>query len=342
MNHKKQNIIFNIAVFTVIMAATCWSIFRNQDMEEVAASVKMMSMPYLVIAIALAVLYVAGEGSMICYLLKKIGEKEKLIRCIIYSFIGFFFSGITPSATGGQPMQLLYMKKDGHSVSASSVVLMTVAVIYKFVLVVIGILLFLHRSIRKNLYGYYGIYFFGLFLNVTLVSILLLVIFSPAVIRRLFYRAERIVIHLGFWKKSDSRRKKMEQFLEGYQGTVSFLKKHKKIIGITVVGTFLQRLCIFLITYVVYRGMGLSGATLTHIVLLQAAVYVAVDMIPIPGSQGITETMYKNIFKNIFPQQYLIASMCITRGVSFYFIMAVSLGVWGITYIKSKKNIRSV
>lgn len=53
-----------------------------------------------------------------------------LLRCISYSFIGFFFSGINPSATGGQPMQLYYMKKDGNKISSASVVLMTVAVIY--------------------------------------------------------------------------------------------------------------------------------------------------------------------------------------------------------------------
>jgi hypothetical protein len=29
-----------------------------------------------------------------------------------YSFIGFFFSGITPSASGGQPAQIYYMNKD--------------------------------------------------------------------------------------------------------------------------------------------------------------------------------------------------------------------------------------
>ena len=63
-------------------------------------------------------------------------------------------------------------------------------------------------------------------------------------------------------------------------------------------------------------------------------------MLPVPGAQGITEAMYKKIFRNIFPQQCLIASMCITRGISFYFIMAVSFGVWGIAHLKKNKNKR--
>jgi hypothetical protein len=53
-------------------------------------------------------------------------------------------------------MQLYYMQKEGHKVSDSSVVLMTVAVIYKFVLVAIGvgILVLFHDPLA----GYLGKY----------------------------------------------------------------------------------------------------------------------------------------------------------------------------------------
>ena len=109
--------------------------FRRQDFTKIVAAVRQMSGTSMAAAVFLAVFFVAGEGCMIWYLLKGIGEQPALLRCVSYSFIGFFFSGITPSATGGQPMQLYYMRRDGNALSASSVVLMTVAVIYKFVLV---------------------------------------------------------------------------------------------------------------------------------------------------------------------------------------------------------------
>ncbi len=64
---------------------------------------------------------------MIWYLLRALNCGVSPFSCIRYSFIGFFYSGITPSATGGQPMQLYYMKKAGIKISDSTVVLMTVA-----------------------------------------------------------------------------------------------------------------------------------------------------------------------------------------------------------------------
>lgn len=339
MNNKKQNIALDVGIFAVIMAFTFWSVFRNQNIADIADAVQMMSIPSLAAAVILSVFYVAGEGSMICYLLRGIGEKAKLVRCITYSFIGFFFSGITPSATGGQPMQLYYMKKDGHSISASTVVLMTVAVVYKFVLVVtgMGILLFWREPLREYLKGYYFLYFVGLSLNVVLVIILLFIMFFPGIIMTIFSKIEELLVSFRFWKKSEGRKDKVNQFLAGYQETVGFLNNHKKLIGVTIFGTFLQRFSVFVLTYVVYRGLGLEGTAMTDIVLLQASVYIAVDMLPIPGAQGITEAMYKSIFAVIFPQQYLIAFMCITRGISFYLVMIISFGVWGIAYLKKSR-----
>lgn len=237
-------------------------------------------------------------------------------------------------------MQLYYMKKDGHSISASTVVLMTVADVYKFVLVVtgVGILLFWREPLKEYLEGYYSLYFAGLSLNIGFVIILLLILFSPGIILAVFSRLEELLVYLRFWKKSEERKDNVNKFLAGYRETVYFLKNHRKLIGITVICTFLQRFSVFILTYIVYRGLGLYGSAMQEIVLLQASVYIAVDMLPVPGAQGITEAMYKKIFKNIFPQQCLIASMCITRGISFYFIMAVSFGVWGIAHLKKNRK----
>lgn len=170
MNEKgKQKWGLHVCIFIGIMALTFWSVFQNQDFMEVTASIQKLSIQSVAIAILLAVFFVAVEGGMIWYLLKGIGEKAGLLPCISCSFIGFFFSGLTPSATGGQPMQLYYMKKDGTKVSSASVALMTVAVIYKFVLALtgIGILLFWRVPFNGYLKGYYSIYFLGLFLNIS-------------------------------------------------------------------------------------------------------------------------------------------------------------------------------
>ena len=340
MNEKATRKFFvHIVIFAVVMLLTFWFVFRNQDISRTVAAVQKMSGEYLAAAFVLAVLFVSAEGCMIWYLLKGIGERTRFFRCISYSFIGFFFSGLTPSATGGQPMQLYYMKRDKNSLSASSVVLMSVALVYKLVLVLIGIgiLLFWNAPLRRYLQEYYALYFLGLFLNTALVAVLLLVMLSPGVIRGLFYRADNLFVRLRIWKPSGARQEKMDRFLSGYQGTVHFLKGNKRMMAVILIGTFLQRFLVFVLTYVVYRGLGLFGVHIFDIVFVQASVYIAVDMLPVPGAQGITEAMYASVFGSIFTDRYLMASMCITRGISFYALMGIGLLVFFAVNIRGKK-----
>ena len=201
----------------------------------------------------------------------------------------------------------------------------------------IGILLFWNAPLRRYLQEYYALYFLGLFLNTALVAVLLLVMLSPGVIRGLFYRADNLFVRLRIWKPSGVRQEKMDRFLSGYQGTVHFLKGNKRMMAVILIGTFLQRFLVFVLTYVVYRGLGLFGVHIFDIVFVQASVYIAVDMLPIPGAQGITEAMYASVFGSIFTDRYLMASMCITRGISFYALMGIGLLVFFAVNIRGKK-----
>ena len=177
MSVKKR--ILEVTIFLLVMFLTFYTLFSGKNLGEIANAVSKMSVGYLVPAAALAIFFVCAEGYMIWYLLQAMKanrrkEGSSLIRCIQYSFIGFFYSGITPSATGGQPVQLYYMSKDGNRGSDSTVVLMTVAVVYKFVLVILGaaILLFWYRPLYSELGKFFPLYLFGLLLNVILVVVI--------------------------------------------------------------------------------------------------------------------------------------------------------------------------
>ena len=328
--NRKKKLAINVILFLAIMVFTMWFVFRDEGVEAVLTAMKQMSFAHLLLAIAIALFFVSAEGVMIWYLLRSIDGTSSLFSCIRCSFIGFLFSGITPSATGGQPMQLYYLKRDGNSSSLSSVALMTVALMYKLVLVLfgVGILLFWHAPLRGYLgTGYYRLFLLGLTLNTLLVVGLLMVMFTPSVIRLLSGKAEWLAVKLHLLKKAGSKQARLDHFMDNYQNALSFLKEHKGKMFVVLLGTVVQRAAVFALTYVVYRGMGMSGVALTTIMWLQAAVYIAVDMLPIPGAQGITEAMYRRAFLNIFTAGHVTASMCISRGVSFYLMICVGLVV---------------
>lgn len=333
MSMKKRAL--QIALFLAVMLLTFYALFSGRDLSEIGHAIMGMSFWYLIPSITLAVFFVCAEGFMIWYLLRSMkAQKEgykasSLPRCIQYSFIGFFYSGITPSATGGQPVQLYYMNKDGNRGSDSTVVLMTVAVAYKFVLVVmgLGILFFWVHPLRRELGNYFPLYLLGLALNVILVILILGVMLFPKVILKLALMFEGLFIRLKIWKPSEKREEKINGFIDSYQQAVTWLKDHKGSLLVVIFVTFLQRCSVFVLTYMVYLGFGLQGSGAMKVILLQAAVYIAVDMLPLPGAQGITELMYQAVFVHVFTGAYLIPSMLVSRGINFYFLLIVSLAI---------------
>ena len=324
MRGKKK--VLSAVLFLALAAITFYVIFKEQDIGELLEAIKGMHKGYLVLAALTALFFVSAEGILIWYLLRAIGDRCSIFSCLKYSFTGFFYSGITPSATGGQPMQLYHLKKDGHKVADSTVVLMSVATAYKLVLVLmgLGISIFWWQGLRSNLGEYLPIYFLGLFLNAALVVILLAIMLNGPGMERFLLAAEKLFIKLHLLKPSEKRKESIHGMVEQYQSTVHFLKGHMGIIGFLVGFTFIQRSSVFVLTYFVYRGMGLAGAAPLVIMALQAVVLIAVDMLPLPGSQGITELMYVAVFGRIFVGSSLTVSMCISRGLNFYMLMIIS------------------
>lgn len=318
----------NACLFLLVMCLTFYTVLRGQDWDQIRAALMKLPFPCIVLMAAAALFYVCAEGWMIWYLLRAVNPKSSgLLRCISYSFIGFFYSGITPSSTGGQPVQLYYMKKDGNSLAHSSVVLMTVGLLFKIVLVAIGAVLFLfwQKPLRQYLKGYFNLYLLGLALHVLLVAALLALMAAPEKMRTLILRTERLLTTFHILKRSDGRKEKINGFIDGYRDAVHFLAVQKGRVCVAAAVTFLQRCSLFLLTGLVYFGFSQHGTSLPTILFLQASVSVAVDMLPLPGAQGITELMYCRTFYQVFSKGYLMPSLYVTRGISFYFLLAVSL-----------------
>lgn len=340
---RKQRIrrnLINYILFVLIMALTFYTVLHGQDWGQIWAALRRLSFPCLILILVTALFFVCAEGCMIWYLLRTIRpESSGIFKCISYSFIGFFYSGITPSSTGGQPVQLYYMKKDGNSLSDSTVVLMTVALLYKLVLVIMGcaMLIFWRVPLKTYLRKYFGLYILGLILHVVLVTVLLAVMFAPAGMKKLIFQAEHFLIRIKIFKASGQRTEKIHQFIDSYQDAVRFLTGQKYRMLLILGITFLQRCSLFFLTGLVYRGFSQQGSSFLTVMLLQASVSVAVDMLPLPGAQGITELMYCNVFHSVFAENYLMPSLYVARGSSFYFLLAVSLLIVGINEIWRRK-----
>ena len=169
-----------------------------------------------------------------------------------------------------------------------------------------------------------------------MVSVLYLVMFFSGNHRKHCEGRERLLVKCHLMKPAESRQKKIDRFIEGTGRHWNFQKNKGKLLWILIV-TFFQRSTLFVLTYVIYRGFGLTGTDGLEVILLQASVYVAVDMLPIPGAQGITELMYSAVFLPVFTSAYLMPSMMVNRGGKLYLLMLISLAITIVRVVSYKR-----
>ena len=111
MKKKTGNLLFLAAVFLL----TLWSVFHGQNLREVLQDLAQADWRCVAAGVLCVVGFILGESLVIGYLLRQLGVAVKPSHCCLYSFIGFFYSCITPSASGGQPMQIVGHAEGPHS-----------------------------------------------------------------------------------------------------------------------------------------------------------------------------------------------------------------------------------
>lgn len=319
---KIGNCLFLLSVFGL----TLWSVFYGEDLGQVLNFLRDADGKYVIASVICVILFILGESLVIHYLMQTLGQRHKISHCCLYSFIGFFYSCITPSASGGQPMQVIAMRKDDIPVAVSTVVLAIVTVTYKLVLVIMGLLVLLIRPAQVMVYlqDVEGILYLGLGLNVVFIVALLLMIFQPGLVRVCAQKVMALLNRIRPFRHPEKQAERLERLTRQYEGAADFYRGNKHVIVNVFLITLVQRIVLFLITWLTYRAFGLSGEHFWVIVTLQAMIAVAADMMPLPGGMGISENLFLMIFLPVFGEDFILPAMMISRGISYYTQLIIS------------------
>ncbi|NLK76867.1 MAG: flippase-like domain-containing protein [Clostridiales bacterium] len=319
MESKKKKI-GNALFLAVVFLLTIYSVFHGEDLHAVGAAIEGVNLWYIIPAGAAVIFFIWGESIIIHYMFGTLDIKTKKRTCFLYSCVGFFFSAITPSATGGQPAQIYYMHKNKIPIPVATLVLMIVTITYKLVLVIIGLFVaFFQRGfVHRYLEGILPIFYLGVGLNVFCCIFMSFLVFWPNLAKNMLVKGMHFLEHIHLMKKKPERQEKLEASMEHYEAAAVYFKTHKKVIGNVMIITFAQRFALFFVTWFVYKAFGLSGTSIYDVVMLQAVVSVSVDMLPLPGGMGISENLFLIIFKGVFAGSLLLPGMVLSRGIAYY------------------------
>ncbi|MCI7812192.1 MAG: lysylphosphatidylglycerol synthase transmembrane domain-containing protein [Lachnospiraceae bacterium] len=322
---KNKKHIVEILFLILLCAGTFLLLFRDQELGEIWKLVQGAKKSYLCAGVIFVILFVCGESTIIFYMMRSLGIHAPFLHCIKYSFIGFFFSCITPSATGGQPAQIYYMNKEGINVSVATLVLMIVTITYKFVLVVVGAGVILFR--RDLIFDYMDntrfLFYLGLFLNVGCITLMMILVFMPKLTKKMMMMGHRLLVKVRLIRHKETRIQRLTDAMDQYAKASEYFWSHKLMIFHVVLISIIQRFLLFFVTYLVYCSLGLHGGNMADIMILQATISVAVDMLPLPGGVGASESLFVVMFEAIFGES-VYAGLLLSRGLSYYALILIS------------------
>ena len=344
-------------LFVLLAAATAWLILREYRLDEILAACSRARPAWLLAAVLMMGLFFLCEAVNLGRGLELSGSRPGKRRLLFYALTGFFFSSITPSASGGQPMQLYYMHRDGISASRGVLVLMTELASFQTAAVLLAAggagLYFCHDNAKlpggmglpsgmgltggmglSDSTGFSGcsgivwLFLAGVGLNLLILTGLLLMLFSRRAVKCFLAAAFRLP------RLSAAQRRKMLGSAAAWRRTAAALRKSPKT-AVKLVSTSMVQLCGFCsVPWLIARSLSVEGLSLPLTAGTQAMLYVSVSSLPLPGAVGVTEGGFSVLFQGLFPSALLGCAMILSRLASFY----VPLVVGGLGFLTMKND----
>ena len=333
-----RQVLTNIFILVVLIIFTFLIIFHNFDFNKIMEIISNANTTYILLAILFMSFYYIFEGISIKNILNKLGEKVSLFRTIKYTYIGFFFGGITPAASGGQPMEIYYMNRDGVQVNHGAIAMLVHLICYQIVIISLGIIGYIfHSELFEE--GFSWIFFVGITINLVALTVMCIGLFYPKFSKKLVSLIIKIMEKLKV-NNIEEKKEKMNSSIKEYNESAKFLKKNPKILLISFLMALFQMVSYYTVTYFIYKSFDLNTYNLIGIVTIESMLFVSVSSIPLPGSVGVSESTFLKIFTSVFGEEILPSAMLLNRVCNFYlYIVICSLVVlFNIIMLKVKEN----
>ncbi len=325
-SQKKTNW-FGAIFFLISVALTLYLVLKDHNIDDIYDAMSTVNPLWLGLAAVSSVVSLLLLGVALYVPIRELcGKKVGFAICNESALTGFFYSAITPSSSGGQPMQLYFMCKGGLSVSDSSLGLLCVNIAYQSVVLLFPGIMFILKTkiITENVHGYMWLLIFGVLVSLAVIFFIGFAMFSKRFGDKAVPRIVTLLNKLHIVKdKEKVIEMSREQLTNYHSGAAVFRQKPMMFIRVFIIYWF-QLAAQFAVPYFIYRSFGLDRFGFFDVLALQSVLYLAVCFLPLPGAQGATESAFITLFRFMFLPALLVPATLLSRAVSFYLPLIIS------------------
>lgn len=337
---KRKRLFRFLYIITTLVVITLIGLL-DSNMNDLLGALKNLNLTWLLLGFACLIMFWVSDTVLLSHVTSYMYGKLPFWKSFKISIIGLYYGALTPFATGGQPMQVVYMKREKIPYGTSTGIVSVKFVIYELSLCLFYITAMIFR----------GSYFYTNYSKIFWFTTIGFSINLFAVVSIAFIMANRNIpskICRGFInffhkikiiKKPEKNLESVERHIEDFHETTEYIKKYKWQVLISIFISLLNLIFLFAIPYFIYVAFGHSERTIIDLITLQSFLYLAVSFVPLPGGAGVSEGGFYLFFSTYFTKVPVFIAMLAWRFMSYYVILIVgSLLVVADEVVKIKKD----
>ncbi len=319
---KKRKIPWGMLYIGVTILALLLFGFFNREFGNVFFTISRLTPGFLTLAVVITLLYFVLEGEIIRLLMRSQKVRLKFLAGMKIGLLGIYYSYITPSSTGGQPMQAAYLRRDKVPVGTSTAVLIIKFFCFQCAFFLCSLISFfcLYPKLSRENPGIIPFIILGLIINGGSI------IFFPSLFIRpvlhFFCRlAKAIVTKIPSLQRRFRLLDSIDKFEADFASYRDDFKSKKKSILLGILLSIPQFILQMSVIYFVFRAFGYKTVGYFEVLAVQSLLQVSVSFMPMPGASGAQEIGFSSFFRNYFVHNDLYAAVMVWRFFTYYLVV---------------------
>ncbi len=319
INCVRKNIfsIFTISACAIVMLSLLFSPQGFKGMTHVFSEIQPIWLLLTFLAV-LASWFI--EGLCIHTFCKDVIRDWNFIDSFQIGMIGNFYNGITPFASGGQPMQIYFLSKKGMDAGVATSIIAKRSLVYQTILVTYAIFMMCISLsfFVQNISNFAWLAVFGVLSNGSFILFILLFSLNEKLTKNAIKACLRFLHRIHLLKNYEKKYLKIEEKLSNFHNSICDCNKVFKTYFLSILFTIVQITCCCIVPYFIYRSFNFNSASVLNILSADSFVTMVSAFIPLPGSSGGAEGSFYLFFNLFFENGTILPAIVLWRFFTYY------------------------
>ena len=255
------------------------------------------------------------------------GFRISLGRSINASLICFYYSNITPTSAGGQPMLINSLRKAGIPVGYGTMGSTIRFICNQFAVSVLSLVFWVANRdfVAHQLGSVIWLIRLGWLVNFSGIPLVLMAAFQRRLIQRMILGMISLGVRLKLIRNREAAEASAGNVLDTYHTALRELLHRPGRIVVQIFSAMAGIMGLIGSIYFVYHAFGLHGTPWYHLLTVSFLLYVSACYTPLPGASGAQEGGFLLYYARLIPEGILGLALLVWRFFTYYLFLIVGV-----------------